>query len=644
MKRILSTAGWLVIAAALTMGTIACSSDDSIGEVRQPQGVKTYTMTVEASKDDDAVTRALAFGSDGKLNATWTAGDEVTVYNVTKGADLGGKLTAQSDGANTKLEGTLAGDIDATDVLTLKFLSPDYDGQDGTLEYIAAHCDYAEATVTVANTDGGNITTTGGADFQNRQAIVRFTLKDKASGNAFNANTLRVDADGTTINVTPVAATDVLYVAVPGIDSKTVALYATAEATATDVYAYTKENVTFANGQYYAIGVKVEFSELATPLTLQPTEDGTLSFRNKAAGPVTYRVNGGTAQTIAAGETGEIPVSTGDKVAFYGDNNKYGAAAESNSSNFSGPRFMAYGNVMSLISSTGFPTAVTLTNTNIVAFAYLFSNSGVDVNLSTSLCLPATTLESSCYKSMFQGCTNLKTAPELSATTLESSCYESMFQGCTSLKTAPRLPATTLASSCYKSMFQGCTSLTKTIAIDATTLAQRCCSSMFEGCTSLKKQPTLNAKKMAAYCYQEMFKGCTSLTEGDVNRLVTKLAESCCSSMYEGCTSLTKATLPNAKVLENYCYYAMFKGCTSLEKAPVIYATTCYNKTRCCMNMFNGCSSLNNIKIYVTDTGTECTKGWVTRVSRNGSFVTDDKSIWTTGSDGIPSGWTVTEF
>jgi hypothetical protein len=34
-----------------------------------------------------------------------------------------------------------------------------------------------------------------------------------------------------------------------------------------------------------------------------------------------------------------------------------------------------------------------------------------------------------------------------------------MFEGCTSLTTAPELPATTLASYCYDSMFYGCSKL-----------------------------------------------------------------------------------------------------------------------------------------------------------------------------------------
>lgn len=48
---------------------------------------------------------------------------------------------------------------------------------------------------------------------------------------------------------------------------------------------------------------------------------------------------------------------------------------------------------------------------------------------------------------------------DLAQTTLSSSCYRSMFQGCTGLTSAPELPATTLSASCYRSMFQDCTHL-----------------------------------------------------------------------------------------------------------------------------------------------------------------------------------------
>ncbi|MBQ9462403.1 MAG: hypothetical protein IJU68_01950 [Bacteroidales bacterium] len=104
----------------------------------------------------------------------------------------------------------------------MKFPSPDYTTQDGTLEYIATHCDYAEATVTIASINDGNITTTGAANFVNQQAIVRFTLK-KYDGTALPGNpTALTVTDGTsTVSLTGIpaatytanGASGVLYVA-----------------------------------------------------------------------------------------------------------------------------------------------------------------------------------------------------------------------------------------------------------------------------------------------------------------------------------------------------------------------------------------------------------------------------------------------
>ena len=73
--------------------------------------------------------------------------------------------------------------------------------------------------------------------------------------------------------------------------------------------------------------------------------------------------------------------------------------------------------------------------------------------------LAATTLATSCYVYMFNGCTGLTSAPELPATKLEISCYNRMFMGCTGLTSAPELPAKTLVRACYIFMFSGCTNL-----------------------------------------------------------------------------------------------------------------------------------------------------------------------------------------
>ena len=212
-----------------------------------------FTMTVNAAKGDNA-TKALSL--DGTtLNASWAQGESVTVYNVTRNADLEGNLVAQGDGASTVLMGTLSGEIAEGDVLTLKYLNPDYSVQEGTLEYIAANCDYAEATVTVASVANGKITTTGDADFQNQQAIVKFTLKNSDGTETLSASQLVVAVGNSSYTVTPSSATGELYVAIPGFSGQDITLTAT---DGTSNYVYTKSNVSFATGQYYTIEVHPE--------------------------------------------------------------------------------------------------------------------------------------------------------------------------------------------------------------------------------------------------------------------------------------------------------------------------------------------------------------------------------------------------
>ena len=85
----------------------------------------------------------------------------------------------------------------------------------------------------------------------------------------------------------------------------------------------------------------------------------------------------------------------------------------------------------------------------------------------------------------------------------------------------------------------------------------------------------------------------------------------------------------------------MFRGCTSLTTAPVLPATTL--TLSCYSHMFYGCTNLNYIKCLATDkSAIECTNSWVTNVASSGTFVKNSAASWTTGDDGIPSGWTVT--
>ena len=194
MMRLIKTTGWLAMAAALTLGTAACSSsDDSIAE-QQPftkTEQQVYTMTVQATKgDNEAMTRALSL--DGKtLNATWTDGEKVDVYEgMTR---LGTLVATNSNGATCTLSGTLDKAPSASGItLTLEFNGIVQNHQYGTLDYIATHCDHAIAT-TVVTVNGATITGTD-AIFENQQAIVKFKITDKG-GNALNASNLVLDID-----------------------------------------------------------------------------------------------------------------------------------------------------------------------------------------------------------------------------------------------------------------------------------------------------------------------------------------------------------------------------------------------------------------------------------------------------------------
>ncbi len=171
------------LAALLVAGTstfTACSSDnDAIDE----QPVK-YTMTVNASKGEDAaLTRALSL-SGSTLTPTWSTADKVLVY---QGETKLGELTATaSNTSGTTLSGTLTAAPTAD--LTFYYHKKEntgYSGQDGTLATIALLYDNYEP-VTVAFNDisiNGNNFSVSNINFNTpQQAIAQFTFLDKADG------------------------------------------------------------------------------------------------------------------------------------------------------------------------------------------------------------------------------------------------------------------------------------------------------------------------------------------------------------------------------------------------------------------------------------------------------------------------------
>ncbi len=201
-----------------------------------------YTLTITATKGaDNSLTKALNL-SGTTLNATWNMGDGVSVYQ--NGIDIG-YLEAQSNGAST----TLTGNLYKTPIngkATLRFNETNYIGQDGTLDHIASRYDYAEATITITGITGNNeiITAEKSVDFENQQAIVKFSLQYK--GDPVNAEYIIVNG----IKITPAQATNEIYAAIPG--AKVVHITAF---DGTHYYKYSKSEANFENGNYYIVNV-----------------------------------------------------------------------------------------------------------------------------------------------------------------------------------------------------------------------------------------------------------------------------------------------------------------------------------------------------------------------------------------------------
>ena len=168
---------------------------------------------------------------------------------------------------------------------------------------------------------------------------------------------------------------------------------------------------------------------------------------------------------------------------------------------------------------------------------------------------------------------------------------------------------------------------------------------LFNGNTNVvnAENMVLAATNLGFNCYSNMFYGCSSLTKAPTICATTLNIQSC-ESMFFMCSSLTTPPKMYATTVDtNSCHY-MFGFCTSLTTSPELPATTlvqgCYD------GMFYYCTSLRNITCLATDiSDTNCTNAWTLSVASSGTFTkASSMTSWTTGTSGIPSGWTVTNY
>lgn len=148
----------------------------------------------------------------------------------------------------------------------------------------------------------------------------------------------------------------------------------------------------------------------------------------------------------------------------------------------------------------------------------------------------------------------------------------------------------------------------------------------------------LPALTLSNYCYREMF-----VRTGVVKAPklpATTLSRMAYVGMFSECASLVSAPELPATTLGEYCYYAMFNRCTSLTEAPELPATTLIEG--CYQEMFHHCENLSFVKCLATANAIGALTYWLDDVSETGTFIKATlATFWTTGANGIPSGWTV---
>ena len=366
-------------------------------------------------------------------------------------------------------------------------------------------------------------------------------------------------------------------------------------------------------------------------LTFTMIEDGNISW--EGYGDIYYSTNNGVLWRTLTSRTSTTDFSAGTEVLIKSDMLVEGEIGRFTVSG----TFDISGNIMSLLYSDSYKGKIDLANYG-TTFENLFINCD-KLRDAGNLILPAMSLSSRCYFSMFDGCSSLVNPPKLVAKIMNDYCYSEMFCGCTSLKKAPDLNSKYLARRCYCGMFEKCTSLVSAPALPATDLKEGCYSGMFWGCEALTSAPSLPSKVMAQDCYRNMFTGCSSLVNAPALP-ATNLEFRCYSGMFEDCSSLRVAPELPATILRKQCYLEMFMGCTSLVKSPVLPATElvygCYE------SMFYNCTSLSYVKALFAEFN-DGTINWLLGVSNKGLFIKNSslKVDDSFGPSSIPKDWDI---
>jgi len=344
------------------------------------------------------------------------------------------------------------------------------------------------------------------------------------------------------------------------------------------------------------------------PFTVEAPSTGTgASVTFNYPDNVEYRTFNITSGVWSAWEecpTTAIVLSAGEKVSFRGKRTSYANNNHTTPLISSDNLVYIYGDMMSLICDENWER-----NTAVEADAFkeaFLNSSKINIPADKDLVLSAVTLGSSCYKSMFKGCTSLDAAPQIDATTLANNCFQEMFSGCSVLRTAQdafAFSGDVPEYACYQ-MFLNCIALTGAPDMPSVggTIGNYGCKEMYKGCNELRTGPSsLNATTVGVDGYSSMFYNCARLEQAP-NISATSIGNFGCAEMFRGCTRMqTPPASLSATTLGNTAYKWMFYQCSALKSIPdfphdpaVTYVLPggAVSKYGLCYQMFFQCNAL----------------------------------------------------
>ncbi|MBR4801987.1 MAG: hypothetical protein IK041_04170 [Bacteroidales bacterium] len=268
MKKIIT----LAYAVSVILAFTACSGiglqkDEPVNSAKEEiESPKVWKASINATKGSgDAKSKALS-EVGGSLNTSWEAGD--VVYICDSNSDYG-SLTAQSDGINTTLSGTITKTMTVGKTYTLRYLQKGQDylylpSQKGTLANIAKNHDMAEASVTVQSIDGENVVfNETEVNFESKVSITKFTFNRSISNVSIFSSNLKTyvrpgySANYKFIEVKPDAETNTVYVAMSHLEDKKAVFLFLAKG-ADGLYYTAAKNVKLENGKYYKTNVTLQ--------------------------------------------------------------------------------------------------------------------------------------------------------------------------------------------------------------------------------------------------------------------------------------------------------------------------------------------------------------------------------------------------